>query len=94
MGAERTREAKKLEKASLRRARMHGHSPQLITESGVLRLYGCAERKCTQLLEAWDMPPVAAGAMIHTGCEARLKRNSVVRLRRKIWLLIREGRWT
>ena len=89
----RTREVRKLEKQGLRRARMHGHDPMLVSESGALRLFACAGDDCSALLESWDMPAVVTGAMLHAGCGDRLTKHWLLRMRRKIWILIQEGRW-
>jgi len=88
----KTREARKLKREGLRRAKFQGHTPALISESGALHLFGCLEHRCNAILEAWDNPAILCGTMIHTGCNERLKRSWWLRLRRKVYLLIREGR--
>ena len=90
----RTRAARRVEKQYLRTAKMQGHIPALITEAGALHLYGCQRPGCSATLECWDAPAVAGGAMVQSACREGMKQSRFIRLRRKVWFFITEGRWT
>jgi len=62
----RTREARKLRKKNLRRVRILGHRPELITHSGALALYGCY--LCESVMEVWDAPAIVNGPMPESPC--------------------------
>ena len=63
----RTREARRLRRQNLRRARVLGHEPSLICHEGALALYGCLQ--CSCLTEVWDNPSIVNGDMHETPCQ-------------------------
>jgi len=73
---------------------MQGHIPALITEAGGLALVRCQRPGCSATLECWDAPAVAGGAMAQSACREGMKQGRFIRLRRKVWFFIKEGRWT
>ena len=63
----RTREARRLRRQNLRRARIFGHKASLICHEGALALYGCF--LCDRLMEVWDSPSIVNGTMHETPCQ-------------------------
>lgn len=84
----KTREARRLKKASLRQARMCGHKPALISDEGALHLYGCLNDDCYLLLECWDNPLGAGGRMIHDPCINGLKQSRWKRIVYKLYMFM------
>jgi len=81
----RTREATRMTKRALKRVRILGHRPALISGEGALHLYGCLEQNCLHVLECWDNPTHACGQMMHSPCTLTLERSWWRRLRYKIY---------
>ena len=84
----RTREARRVKKDALKRARIYGHNPELISGEGAMHLYGCLEQGCFHLLECWDYPTHASGLMMHSPCADALKRSWWKRMRHSIYEFI------
>ncbi len=81
----RTREARRMKKRALKRVRILGHRPALISGEGALHLYGCLEQSCLHVLECWDNPTQACGQMMHSPCTLALERSWWRKLRYKIY---------
>ena len=86
----RTREARRMKRRALKRVRILGHRPSLISGEGALHLYGCLEQNCFRVLECWDNPTQACGQMLHSPCTLALERSWWRRLRYKAYKFLTE----
>ena len=59
----RSKEAKRLIRKHLNKARKFGHTPSLVCKSGYMELYGCLNKKCLDTLDCWDTPEICNGAL-------------------------------
>ena len=76
----RTTEACRLQRKCLRRARIYGHKPILVSHHGALALYGCMG--CEKPMEIWDSPAITNGPMDQSLCDinAGFARRILIRL--------------
>ena len=64
----RSKEAKRLIRKHLNKARKFGHTPSLVCKSGYMELYGCLNKECLDTLDCWDTPEICNGALSRRKC--------------------------
>ena len=70
----RTKEARRVRKKGLKRAKKNGHVVATICESEDFSAYGCMN--CNDLIDFWASPPQMNGPMAHRKCSGQPARNN------------------